>query len=111
MSGNDYGNSPVSDTVNSISVDEVVKSLRTQFEESLIQEPVYIGDMQVNLVTTSTGHGGQRYWFICPACKTRVAKLYVQVSLIACRHCHGLKYRSSRYKGMVEEQIFKKEQL
>lgn len=109
MLGNDYGNFPVSDAINSLSVVEVVKSLRTQFEESLIKEPVYIGDMQVNLVTTPTGHGGQRYWFICPACNTRVAKLYVQEPLIACRHCHGLKYRSSRYKGMVEEQTFKKE--
>lgn len=105
--GNDYGSFPVSGEVTSLSVDEVVRSLRSQFEKGLTEQPIYIGDIQVSLAVSATGQGGYKYWFICPACNTRVAKLYVQEPLIACRRCHGLRYRSSRYKGMVEEQIFK----
>ncbi len=109
MTGNDYGSFPVNSEVTSFSVDDVIRSLRSQFEKGLTEHPVYIGDAQINLAVTSTGQGGYRYWFVCPICRARVAKLYAQEPFIACRHCHGLKYRTSRYKGMVEEQVFKNE--
>lgn len=107
MPGSDYGSFPMSDSVRKFSADEVVRSLRSQFEKSLTEHPIYIGEVLVSLTGSKTGQGGYRYWFICPACGTRVAKLYVQKPFVACRHCQGLKYPSSRYKGMVEEQIFK----
>ena len=48
----------------------------------------------VRLVTTTPHFGGVRYWYECPRCKGRVAKLYVtgtQLDL-ACRRCCGLVY-------------------
>ena len=41
--------------------------------------------------------GGQRAWWLCPAvgCGRRVAVLYGG-SVYACRHCHGLAYRTQR---------------
>ena len=102
MKRNDYGNFNINDLTTSISVDEVVKALRIQFEQSLIDSPISVGDIQVSLSQSFTGHGGHRYWFICPSCNSRVAKLYCQSPIVACRHCLRIKYRTSRYKGMIE---------
>ena len=110
MQGNDYGDLKLSVSLPSLSIDDLVKSLRGQFERSLLNEPVYIGDLPVRLAKTATGQGGYRYWFICPNCGTRGAKLYFTDQGAICRHCAAIKYPSSRYKGMVEEQGFKKDQ-
>ncbi len=105
MKRNDCGNFSVNDLVTSLSVDEVVKALRTQFEQSLQDNPISVGDVQVTLSQSITGHGGHRYWFVCPSCGSRVAKLYCQSPIVACRHCLRIKYRSSRYKGMIENNL------
>ena len=48
----------------------------------------------VRLVTTTPHFGGVRYWYQCPRCQGRVAKLYVTGSRpdLACRRCAGLVY-------------------
>ena len=49
----------------------------------------------VYLRWTPCNYGGTRPWFLCPAqgCGRRVAVLYGG-GIFACRHCHGLNYRS-----------------
>lgn len=105
MKRNDYGNFSLNDFTMSLSVDDVIKALRGQFEQSLLESSVSVGDVQVSLSKSITGQGGHRYWFICPSCSSRVAKLYVQQPIAACRHCLRIKYRSSRYKGMIENSL------
>ncbi len=105
MIGNDYGNFSLGDVTPSINVDDVVKALRLEFEKSLEIHPVMVGEFQLTLSRSITGQGGHRYWFTCPACGSRVAKLYVVGKQVACRHCLSIKYRSSRYKGMVEGEV------
>ena len=39
-------------------------------------------------------YGGERKWFICPNCRTRVAVLYSADVLFLCRHCYQLPYAS-----------------
>lgn len=51
------------------------------------------------LETTRCNLGGMRYWFICEgytgeACGRRVAILYIERGVVACRHCHRLTYES-----------------
>ena len=82
-------------------VDQNNKSAR------ILNDPVYIGDLPVRLGKTSTDHGGYRYWFICPNCDLRVAKLCCSEDITGCRHCMSARYPSSRYKGMTEEKLFK----
>lgn len=102
MLSNDYGTFPLlNDSLAPIDVRDVVKALR----QSVFNTPISIGDIQVTLTRSVTGNGGYRYWFICPLCGGRVAKLYSQTPLLACRHCLHIKYRSSRYKGMIESDI------
>ena len=41
---------------------------------------------------------GWRWWFFCPVCGKRRARLYIPRDALrpACRECHGLAYRSSQ---------------
>ncbi len=105
MQGNDHGSFDFCPMLSAVSIDDLIRSLRAQFELSLTNEPVYIGDLPVRLGKTVTGHGGFRYWFLCPNCGTRVGKLFLLGKTAACRHCAAVKYPSSRYKGMVEGKI------
>jgi hypothetical protein len=105
MSGNDYGQNDLSNFNMSIDVDEVIRTLRTQFEDSLTVTPVAVAGLNITLSKSITGQGGHRYWFICPSCGSRVAKLYIELSAVGCRHCQQIKYPGSRYKGMIEGQI------
>lgn len=107
MLGNNYGSFSLSEFNRSISVDDVVKALRLEFERNLVEQPIIIGDLQLKLSRSNTGQGGHRYWFFCPSCNTRVAKLYINGNVAACRHCLRIKYPSSRYKGMVEGEVLK----
>jgi hypothetical protein len=102
MLSNDYGMFPLlNDSISPINVYDVVKALR----QSIFNTPITIGGIQVTLTRSVTGNGGYRYWFTCPSCGSRVAKLYPQTPLLACRHCLHIKYRSSRYKGMIESDV------
>ena len=103
MSGNDYGNPSTNDNVDSLNINTVIKSLRSRFEQSLIEQPFHVNNAQLHLTHSATGQGGTRYWFICPLCVCRVAVVYYDVGLFACRRCLAIKYPSSRYKGMIEE--------
>jgi len=102
MKCSDYGNFSISSLTTSVNIDDVVKALRSQFEQSLLDNAVNVADVEVKLSQSITGNNGHRFWFICPSCGSRVAKLYCQSPIVACRHCLGIKYRSSRYKGMIE---------
>jgi hypothetical protein len=107
MRGNDYGKFGFAASMLPVSIDDLIRSLRMQFEQSLINEPVYIGDLPIRLSKTTTGHGGFRYWFVCPNCGARVGKLFCSEQTAQCRHCAAIKYPSSRFKGMVEEDLTK----
>ena len=53
---------------------------------------------QITFISTPGTRGGLRWWFRCPRCKRRVAKLYVPADGIsfACRLCHALTYTSAQ---------------
>lgn len=46
---------------------------------------------------------GQRTWFLCTSCNRKVGKLYALGRLIACRHCHNLRYDSQYRKNPVSK--------
>ena len=43
---------------------------------------------------TPCNYGGERKWFLCPHCHTRVAVLYGADVEFSCRHCYRLSYSS-----------------
>ena len=48
----------------------------------------------IDLDWTPAPYGGQRPWFLCPACTRRVALLYWFGQGVVCRHCTRLPYAS-----------------
>ncbi len=51
-------------------------------------------ETRVELAYTACALGGQRPWWLCPGCHTRIALLYVRPDgHWRCRHCLGLVYR------------------
>jgi len=49
---------------------------------------------EIFLDWTACNYGGLRPWFICMACRRRVAKIYFGGKNFVCRHCLNLTYRS-----------------
>ena len=54
----------------------------------------------IRITTTQAGYG-VRYWYLCPHCCTRVAKLYIGQRDIACRKCWKLHYASQSEDGLA----------
>lgn len=59
---------------------------------------------------TPCNYGGERLWFNCPECASRVAVLCLERSLFLCRHCHQLPY-SSQQEGSIDRIVNKKHKL
>ncbi|HHQ6627290.1 TPA: hypothetical protein ACSTL5_003814 [Serratia fonticola] len=56
---------------------------------------VNMGGYSFPLLLTTTQVGfGVRYWYQCPQCHRRAAKLYINPDILACRKCSGLHYAS-----------------
>jgi hypothetical protein len=55
-------------------------------------------DERVPLVPTEPPYGGTRWWFSCPRCGRRCAKLYLPsgATRFRCRRCHRLVYQCQR---------------
>ena len=58
----------------------------------------------INFVETKCNYGGTRWWFECPGCQRRAAKLYDDRDNFYCRTCLDLEYSSHRtnYRSMFE---------
>jgi hypothetical protein len=53
------------------------------------------------LSSTTPYYGGIRWWFVCPKCGRRVAKLHTPsvTDCFLCRCCHALTYESAQSSG------------
>ena len=51
-------------------------------------------DERIYFQRTSCHYGGERLWFSCPHCHTRVAIIYGHGKRFLCRHCYALPYAS-----------------
>jgi len=104
MTPNDLGNfSQVSENCQKVSIDELVRQSNSQLKRNWIANKLDVEGIKINFLTSKTRFGGERLWFACPGCGKRVGKLYQgQGGYLACRKCLGIKYKKSRYKGMVE---------
>ena len=58
----------------------------------------------VDVVKTSCNFGGVRYWFKCPFCLQRIAKLYCKNFMFLCRECHSLNYDSQQCSKRIRSE-------
>jgi hypothetical protein len=64
----------------------------------------------IRLTTTSCGFGGSRFWFLCPGCCGRAARLYCSTNYFRCRKCCGLPY-TSQMESNFDRAISRREKL
>lgn len=103
----DSGNKVLVDHCQKIDVNIVVSETNKQLKPMLMRNIIETNGFDIELTTSKTAFDGERYWFICPLCETRVGVVYQHPfrDLIGCRVCLGLMYKSQRYKGMLENKI------
>lgn len=67
----------------------------------------------IELTTTPCNYGGIRYWFLCPQCGKRVAKIYRKSvgRYFVCRTCNNLTYRSCKEHDKRVDAIIKNPHL
>lgn len=87
-----------------ISINELIRKSKTELKKKLVESQIEALGTNIQLCGTRTRFGGERLWFLCPQCGTRVGTLYSHAmkGAVACRQCVGLKYKKQRYKGMIE---------
>ena len=91
------GGSPAGSIDYRVEHDRLVLDYRVRVhggEWESIEEPV-------QLSRTPCNYGGERLWFLCPACSKRVAVLASHGKRFVCRHCHKLPY-GSQQDGYME---------
>ena len=60
-------------------------------------QPIEIPEQRIEITTSKTNFGGERYWFYC-GCWRQVGKLYLPPgkTIFRCRRCYNLTYRSAQ---------------
>jgi hypothetical protein len=86
-----------------LSISKVRPSLTTKAQQVRVKFCGKVYELSVSW--TDCHYGGQRPWFLCPCCSTRVGKLYQRTlrGTLACRRCQQLTY--------VSCQVCEREQL
>lgn len=66
---------------------------------------VDVGNQTIGLTTSKCNFGGERVWFLCPACNKRIGVLYRPPlkQLFLCRQCHNLTYELRKYHRSKRE--------
>jgi hypothetical protein len=107
MNPNDLGSFLTVENIQKIKIDDVVRSIKGELKESLVNARLEALGVSVALTTSATGYGGKRLWFMCPLCNNRVGVLFNHPikQLIGCRKCLSIRYAKQRYKGMIEADI------
>lgn len=95
--------SQVAENCQKVSIDDLVRRANKGLKQSLINSQPELSGVKIAFKTSKTRFGGERLWFACPNCSRRVGTIYQDQGKVACRHCLGLRYSKSRYKGMVED--------
>ncbi len=105
---NNSGKKYLVEECSNLRIEKAIQSLKCGLKRALIEATVEIDGFIIRLTNKKLHHGGDRLWFICPQCGLAAGVMYrhpIQVTLIGCRKCLYLEYRSRRYKGMIENQI------
>ncbi len=85
-----------------LNINELVRSIKSEFLKTKLKSKINSLGQDITITSTKCHFGNERLWFVCPACKRRVATLYKPPTkdILLCRKCHDLKYLKSRYSKM-----------
>lgn len=104
MNVNNLGEKLLVEDCQKVAVVDILRDYRKQLKEAYLRAQFEMLNENVLIMTSKTGRGGLRFWFMCPQCKRRVGVLlrHPAQNVLGCRVCLGLGYRGQRYRGMVE---------
>ena len=74
-------------TCRKININDLVKKAKREFIKQFIKSNIDISGQEIKLVTSKTRFGGNRLWFVCPTCFTRVGVVYKTKTLLGCNSC------------------------
>ncbi|MCB9811250.1 hypothetical protein H6804_00035 [Candidatus Nomurabacteria bacterium] len=104
MNVNNLGSAFLVEDCQKVDVSDLLRDYKAKLKETILRSQFDMLNENVLIVTSKTGNGGLRFWFMCPRCKRRVGILlkHPLQNVLGCRTCLKLEYKSRRYKGMVE---------
>lgn len=107
MRANDLGEKLLVDDCQKVAVSDLLRDYKAKLKETILRAQFEMLNENVLIMTSKTGKGGIRFWFMCPQCRRRVGVLlkHPLQNVLGCRDCLGLKYRAQRYKGMTETNL------
>jgi hypothetical protein len=70
-----------------VSMKDISTDIHKEIKELLLKSKLNIDNINLNLTTTKTRFGGDRYWIECPRCKRRVGDVYCVGNEMVCRKC------------------------
>jgi hypothetical protein len=100
----DSGNFRIVENNQRIKIDELVRNAQEILKKRLVEAQIEAFDSSIKLINSRTRFNGERLWFECPLCEKRAGTLFKDTyqNLSGCRKCLKLRYKSQRYKGMLE---------
>lgn len=104
MNVNNLGSIFLVDDCQKVAVSDLLRDYKAKLKETILKSQFEMLNENVMIITSKTGNGGLRFWFMCPRCKGRVGVLlkHPLQNVLGCRTCLNLEYKSRRYKGMIE---------
>jgi hypothetical protein len=104
LDSNDSGKKLLTEDCQKLSISTYLRKVKEKLKDTLITAEIKLENLVIELTPSKTNFDGTRYWFKCPHCHERVGTLFVHplTSIIGCRKCLNLEYKSRRYKGMIE---------
>lgn len=104
LNPNNFGKKLLVESCAKIKIKDLLKRCKINFKEILLRSEIEAMGENIELTTSTTSHGGVRFWFKCPLCDRRTSVLYRHPlnSKVGCRDCLNLDYRKRRFKGMIE---------
>jgi hypothetical protein len=101
---NNLGNKFIVENCRKVHIKTFLRLAKEKIKKNLLESEVSLQNLPIVLTTSTTHNKGIRYWFECPRCKKRVGIIYKHpfINEFGCRTCLNLKYKKSRFKGMVE---------
>jgi hypothetical protein len=88
-----------------IKIDNLIKKAKENLKHELLKAYISFEKEKIDLDYIRTRGNGKRLVFKCPMCDKKIKIIYINAlnNKYGCRNCLNLKYRNSRYKGMIEE--------
>ena len=92
-----------------LSVEECQKLSFQYLNHTSVGSFIEVNSQFIETTKSKCNYGGDRIWFLCPACNLRIGTLYCRPlnSQFLCRNCNNLTYQLRKYHRSPHESYIK----